>query len=179
MAGILLLLLVEGDDDERFFKRVIIPILDNTRYEIRIWKYKQEKKEKIDGFLLTASKIGIYLLFHDIDAEPCLVSKRNKVIKNFSNADLKKVVIVISEIESWYLSGVNLEICKKMGICKFLPETNSCSKEQFIQLIPRNMSKVEFMSNMLDSFDIELGKKRNKSLKYFFEKIEKLNLIKC
>jgi hypothetical protein len=178
LVGRLLLLLVEGDDDERFFKRVIIPIFDCINYDIRIWKYRQEKKEKTEKFLLTASKMGTYLLFQDIDSEPCFVVKRNKVGKNFSTINIKNIIIVISEIESWYLSGIDMENCKKIGICKFPPDTNSCSKEQFYKLIPKEMPKIEFMNNLLNVFDVEIGKKRNTSFGYFIKKAEKLNLLK-
>jgi hypothetical protein len=106
------------------------------------------------------------------------IKKKNKVINNFSGIDSKKVVIVVSEIESWYLSGVNIENCRKMKICKFLPDTNCCTKEQFIQLIPEDVPKIEFMNDMLDVFDTELGKKRNKSFKYFMDKFVCLNLTR-
>lgn len=46
-----LFILIEGDDDERFFNRIIRPMFDETYDSIFLWKYAQKKGEKIRNFL--------------------------------------------------------------------------------------------------------------------------------
>jgi len=43
MPDKLLYILLEGDDDERFFKKIVKPLLQRRYSTIKCWKYSQKK----------------------------------------------------------------------------------------------------------------------------------------
>ncbi len=81
------------------------------------------------------------------------------------------MVVVAKEIESWYLAGIPDDQCRKHRIKK-PPRTCDVSKEQFNKLVPKRMTRIEFMQYILDCYCIETGKKTNASLRYLFKKLE-------
>ena len=84
-----------------------------------------------------------------------------------------RVLIVCKEIESWYLAGLTDNDCKKMGIADSLNDTDHLSKEQFLGLMPgRFGSKTDFMLAILQVFDHETARARNRSFRYFIQKYE-------
>ncbi len=63
-----LYLFVEGEDDERFFKSIIIPKLQRTYYAIIPIPYAQDKKEKTDHFIKSIKSMKAdYIYVTDID----------------------------------------------------------------------------------------------------------------
>ena len=83
-----------------------------------------------------------------------------------------KIVIVIKEIESWYLAGLDEKQCKELGIKSF-QETNDITKEQFNSVIPTKYdSRIDFMAEILKRFSIETAKSKNNSFQYFIEKLQ-------
>ena len=42
--GSKLFIFIEGDDDERFFNRIIIPMFEKKYDKVQLWKYAQKKK---------------------------------------------------------------------------------------------------------------------------------------
>ena len=110
-----LYLLLEGDDDERFAQRVIIPALKSHYDYIQPWQYAQQKTEKINAFLRSIKKMGAsYFLLADIDAHECFPAKKDALLEAFTELESTHVFIVISEIESWYLAGVPKD--NKLGV---------------------------------------------------------------
>ena len=101
-----LYLLVEGDDDARFVDRVVIPRL-RSRYDfVQSWKFAQERRKKVNAFLKSIKAMGAeYLLLADINAHPCFPKKRTALQEAFPELEGGKTVIVVREIESWYLAG--------------------------------------------------------------------------
>lgn len=174
----MLFLLIEGNDDERFLKGVILPIFKNKNLIIRTWKYQQEKIEKTQGFIKSACSMGgQYFFFSDLDCAICKTHKRQKIAESISGLDLSKIVLVCIEIESWYLSGIGMGDCRKLGLNTFLPNTNTLNKEQFNQMIPKNMPRSEFFREIINRFDIKTARLRNKSFNYFMDILEKQDLV--
>jgi len=78
---------------------------------------------------------------------------------------------VRKEIESWYLAILDDGKCKEFGVPSF--RTDDVTKEQFNGLIPKKFdSGIDFMREILKSFDIEIAKRKNRSFKYFAEKYD-------
>ena len=46
-----LFILIEGDDDERFFEKIINPLLDEKYDSITLWKYSQETNKRINNII--------------------------------------------------------------------------------------------------------------------------------
>jgi len=70
----------------------------------------------------------------------------------------------VTEIEAWYLSGVNIETCTiKLSSTRNIPNnTNQVTKETFESYFER-LNSLEAKLEIVECFDIELAKSRNDS----------------
>ncbi|URZ15816.1 hypothetical protein [Clostridium felsineum] len=163
-----MIIFVEGPDDERFYKWYF-------KNKVKIIPYATEKKEKINNYIKSIKKIDYmdYIFTCDIDSVN-LSEKKKLILKTFSNCDEDKIIVSIAEIESWYLAGLNKENSKKMKI-KYFSNTDNITKEKFNNIIPKKYSsRLSFMIEILENFDLEEGVRKNKTLYYFHDFIRKL-----
>ena len=110
-----------------------------------------------------------YLFLTDIDECDSITNRKQKVCAKYNGLDENNVLIVIKEIEGWYLAGLNDICCRKMGIQNHL-STNHISKEDFDKLIPRKYSsRLDFMVEILKCFCHQTGKQKNDSFKYLLD----------
>jgi len=160
--------LVEGKDDERFFKRVITPLLEKQYDFVDIYKYSQAKDKKIRGFINSIQCMKAkYVYITDNDCVKCYKTQVKSVLDKHDCIDVNDIVVVIQEIESWYLAGLDKLSCKKLGI-KDCVSTIDVTKEDFDRLKPKKFdSRTDFMQEVLKYFDIDTGKHKNASFKYF------------
>ncbi len=163
--------LVEGNDDERFFKNVIKPLLINKYEQIKIWQHAQKSTETQKRFLKSLEAMGAdYIYVVDIDNLASVNEKKNKITTRLEELNPGKILVVIKEIEGWYLAGIDKKGSAKIGL-KYISETNELYKEDFNQLMPKHFdSRIDFMQELIKSFSIETGKAKNDSLNYFFRK---------
>lgn len=168
----LLYIFLEGDNDELFFRKIIIPKLEKKYYSIVIYQYAREKKSKIKEFIKSINSMkSEYIFICDFNDSPCNSSKKEKIKNKIRNINLDKIFIVKKEIESWYLAGLSNYNFKKFKI-KPLTLTNKISKEQFNNLIPKKFdSRIDFLLETLNLFSIKIAKQRNNSFDYFHKKI--------
>lgn len=167
---------VEGDDDERFFQEILLPVLKKKHNEVKIVKYAQKSKkfDYLEKFIHSILSMGNdYFFVIDINNSPCVTAKKQEIQNKLKNIDRDKILVVIKEIESWYLAGLDMDSAKNLGIKKIPKTTENITKEQFYNLIPQNFSRIDFMREVLKNFSIQTAKQKNKSLKYCIEKIEK------
>jgi len=169
----LLFIWVEGDDDERFFNGILSPKLQRKYGTIKIIRYAKMKKEKVDNFIRSIKAMGAeYIYLTDINDSPCVTAKKEEMQKKYQNIDKDKIIVVIREIESWYLAGLDNKACKQLKIKNFA-NTDNVTKEKFNALIPeRFTSRIDFMSEILKNFSIEIAKQKNNSFQYFVEKYD-------
>jgi len=161
--------LLEGNDDERFFERVIKPIFENTYDFVRPWQYAQKQTRKVKNFLQSINKMdSVYFFLCDINRSPCVTAKKNEIVCMYaSRIDVNNVIIVVKEIESWYLAGLDDKARKELGIRTFR-KTDNITKEQFNSLIPKKFdSRIDFMIEILKRFSLETAIHKNKSFNYF------------
>jgi hypothetical protein len=78
------------------------------------------------------------------------------------------MIIAIKEIESWYMAGISAVMNNSLQARIY--NTNSLTKEQFNNLIPRGVPRVQFMQRILDSFDMQEAYRRNDSFAYLGRK---------
>ena len=175
MSYRLLYIFVEGDDDERFFNTIAKPSLDGNNYWVEVRKYREGTPRWVNKFIRSIKSmrgnIGAdYIFTGDIDEVPCVTEKKENLKREYKRIEKNRIIIIIKEIESWYLAGVDESYCKRLRI-PFKNHTNDICKEDFCSLVPRRFdSKVDFMVETLKSFNITLAKTRNKSLRYFADK---------
>ena len=171
-----LYIFVEGDDDERFFQEILIPRLQEKNNDIKIIKYAQKSKkfEYLEKFIRSVQSIGDYIYVTDINNSRCVTAKKQEIQNKLRNIDINKILVVIKEIESWYLAGLDNKSLKTLGIKKKIPNnTETITKEQFYSLIPKKFSsRIDFMREVLKNFSIEIAKQKNKSFRFFIEKYD-------
>lgn len=170
-----LYIFVEGEDDERFFDKIIRFKLSSKYNSINIIKYAKMKKDKVNNFIISIKKMNAdYIFAHDIDNTVSTTSKKSEIKHMLKNIDEDKIFIVIKEIESWYLAGLNNEKCQMLKI-PIIKNTDEITKESFNSIIPDNFdSRIAFMIEILKNFSIKVAIQKNKSFKYF---IDQMNII--
>ncbi|MDE0142686.1 MAG: hypothetical protein OXI80_04030 [Caldilineaceae bacterium] len=181
-----LFVLVEGEDDERFFESVARPVFENLYDFVQLWQYSQRKKAKVNSFLnsirpMQASGEADLVIVADLDESPCVTDRKERIQNSYRSLSAgtgsltrfrssTRVLIVRREIESWYLAGLNDEECKRIGILSPISNTDHVAKEQFLSLMPNKFAaKAEFMLEILKVFDHETARTKNESFNYFMQ----------
>ncbi|HDS62592.1 MAG TPA: hypothetical protein ENN52_00365 [Methanofollis liminatans] len=166
-----LYVLLEGPDDERFFSRIVRPLFAERGYEVRIWKYACEKRQLTINLIHAVRKGGhAYIFVRDLDRTPYARLRVQETLERFGHAmDAEMVVVVVPEIEGWYLAGVSEATASRLGVCVPSWRTDRITKEVFRSLIPRGISRIEFMQAILEDYDLALARKKNRSFRYFMD----------
>ena len=162
---------MEGEDDERFFDRIIKTELSKKHSKVKVFKYAQNTRPTLEKFVTTLKKSGTaYIFFSDMDRVTCY-TKKKEVIKSkiIKNIDSTRIIIVKTEIESWYLAGLNRHDAASLNIQHF-SNTGDITKEDFARICDKYTSRIDCMANILEKFSINVAKKQNQSFKYFCDK---------
>ena len=169
---------VEGNDDELFFETVIRPrVRPRFDHVYPVIQYSQKTTRSIDGFLrsiqsMRQQSIDVdYLFLCDINDAPCVTAKKEQVMQTYKLLESEKVIVVIHEVESWYLAGLDENGCKRLGI-RNLDDTSAVSKEQFNQMIPQRVpARAIFLQQILEYFSLEVAKQKNTSFRYLCQRL--------
>ena len=166
-----LYIFVEGEDDVRFFGRIMKPLFVSRYDSVEILPYASIKRFKVNNFLKSLAEMkNDYIFVADIDTERSVRDKKQLLYHWFSNINGNNIVIVIMEIESWYYAGLSLEALLKFGLPS-LPSTDGLTKEDFNALIPPSFdSRIDFMFEILKSFSPVTAVRNNRSFKFVFER---------
>jgi len=166
-----LFILVEGEDDVRFFGRIIKPLFVSRYESIEIIPYACTKREKVNNFLKSIRQMNNdYIFVADIDTERSVRDKKQLLYFHFNNITGHSIVIVIKEIESWYYAGLSAISARDLGVEERL-STDQMFKEEFNQLMPRHFdSRIDFMFEILKSFSLETAVLKNRSFNFFVER---------
>ena len=112
-----LFILVEGEDDVRFFGRIIKPLLITHYDTVEIIPYASIKRTKVDNFLKSIRLMNNdYIFVADIDAEQSVRAKKQVLYSHFSHIDGGSIIVVIKEIESWYYAGLTHESAQSLDV---------------------------------------------------------------
>ena len=172
MAYRRIFILVEGDDDERFFDRVISPLYEQICDHVHLWKYSQQKLKKVNGFLNSIDAMQAdYIFVADMDDSPCVTAKKEQIKSQFKKLSENRILVVCREIESWYLAGLNDDSRRQIKIRRSYNNTDRISKEQFDRMMPQKfVSRIDFMQEIMKLFDRETALSKNTSFEYFMQK---------
>ncbi|MDI6767778.1 MAG: hypothetical protein QME52_13235, partial [Bacteroidota bacterium] len=111
---------VEGADDVRFFERIIEPKLQQKYNFVKTSPYANLKKEKVGNFLNSIKAMGSdYIFLTDINGSFCVPAKKQEIQNKFRDVDEDKIIVVIKEIESWYLAGLDKKVERKFKLRTF------------------------------------------------------------
>ncbi len=176
MAYKRLFIFVEGDDDLRFFENVIQPTLKDNYDLIDLIKYAHLKPKKVSTYVTsiismnTSNYFADYIFVADINSKPCISARKQGLQRQYHNLEADKIRVVIAEIESWYLAGLDNVSCKKLKI-QSVRTTDSTTKERFEGLMEGKFdSRRDFMVEVLKYFSIDVAKEKNSSFRYFADK---------
>lgn len=168
-----LYIFVEGNDDELFFKKIVVPFFLNQYNDVEIFKYAQWKRTKVELFLQSIITLNYdYIFTADIDLVETPKLKKKIIRERFDNVQFNKIMIVIKEIESWYLAGLTDSASENMKLS--IPDTtNEITKEDFNAICHTTFhSRIDFMYELLKVFDASTAQGRNESFKYFMEEYD-------
>lgn len=88
----------------------------------------------------------------------------------FEWVDFANCIVVVKEIESWYLAGIDEDKGMSLRI-KYFENTNELTKEKFVELKPGNYrTLLSFKKELLKHFSIRTACKKNDSFGYFAKK---------
>jgi hypothetical protein len=171
MTSRTLYVLLEGNDDERFFRTLLTPHLERRYHRVKFWKYAREKRKHTLKFIRSLRRMEVDFLFvRDIDTAPSVKAKKQEIEAVYEDSiPDRALVIVVTEIESWYMAGVDPGYLSRHGIRLGDGFTDYLTKEMFNHLIPPWMSRIEFLNEILEHFTLERGVSRNHSFRYFVE----------
>ncbi|MGA3315288.1 MAG: hypothetical protein ABSC64_02485 [Candidatus Korobacteraceae bacterium] len=174
-----LVIFVEGPDDKRFCERIIQPRCNKYK-SVQIRRHASlPTKQIVNEIKFVKSRNYDYAFVVDINDEPCVTSKKQKKEQEIGGLDSSKIIVVIKEIESWYLAGLDDTNCKKFGIPS-PNHTNTTTKEMFNDRFKPRLSKKghfpdtlerrRLLGEILDCFDEETALSKNDSFDYFLRK---------
>ena len=174
----MLLILVEGRDDVRFFSNLIVPFLLQQYDHVQLKQYSEDTRKKVNGFLNDIDAMnkseGVqaeYIFVTDLNSSPCVSQRKERTATTFRRVTADRILVVCREIESWYLAGLDDNECQRLGIPTDWNNTDHLSKEQFLRLMPQSYtSKAEFMLEILHLFDHETARAGNRSFSCFTQK---------
>lgn len=175
-----LYIFVEGVDDERFVNTVIQPLICHQFMGIYVIKYAHMSEKKVRNYLRTIKMHGSSCLYlRDLDLEDCVVRRRDITVKEYDALDVRDVVIVAPEIEAWYLAGVTNDTCRRLRL-KWRDRTDDITKEKFDSLIPERFdgARVDFMTELLKGYSLELAAGRNASFAYLVRRLHLLDAVR-
>ncbi len=163
-----LFILVEGEDDVRFFGRIVKPLFVSRYDSVEIVPYASVKREKVSRFIKSIRLMNNdYIFVSDIDAERSVADKKQILYYRYSEVDGKSIIVVIQEIESWYLAGLPDQDAHRLGV-KPSPATDAVTKEDFNSMIPGKFnSRIDFMFEILKYFSLSDATLKNRSLSFF------------
>jgi hypothetical protein len=94
-----------------------------------------------------------------------LRSKKEALLQKFTQLDDRRALIVVREIESWYLAGLADNNPLRVRVPA---DTSEITKEQFNGTMPKNLdSRIDYTLEVLKLFDTGTATGRNPSFHYF------------
>ena len=167
-------LFVEGDDDERFFQRIILPFFEKRYDNVKIVTYAKLKKEKLEGFVRSVQSIpgADYLVVRDLDRHPCVTAAKKSLRQRCPEAEPERIQVVKTEIESWYCAGIPDDDPNwgSLAIAK-VSDTEPITKENCLAAMSVGGPTVlPVLLSILERFDRRRAASRNRSFRYFLDK---------
>lgn len=166
-----LYIFVEGNDDERFFLSVIVPLFAKYYSNVEVLKYAQWKKKKVNMFIQSIETLRFdYIFVRDFDEASSIKDKIKEIVERYDALNTEAVNIVVAEIESWYLAGISNTDSDKIRISRFT-NTDSIVKEDFNNIFNGIFrSRIDFMKELLKAFSLKTAMNKNASFSFFMDK---------
>lgn len=169
----LLYVLCEGDDDERFFDRVVQPRLSYSEQEVRYFQYAQYPYEDVRNLLHSIRDMrgsGIdaeYFFLRDFDRAPCKESRFEEIDRNYDDlVSRDQTFLVVQMIESWYVAGLENQHPVSM-LDDAPPQTDKLVKQDLENMMAEDADRFDVLQEILKHFDLDRARYKNNSFEYF------------
>ena len=139
---------------------------------LEIYQYAQKRFADVRRYIrsIDLTPGADYLFIADFDQGPCVTLRKSRLMTEYDNLDALRIVIVKTEIESWYLAGLDSHSCVDLRI-QTLRDTNDVTKEQFDNIkSPHFEDRADFILEVLSRYDTETARDRNASFDYALDK---------
>jgi hypothetical protein len=167
--------LVEGRDDREFFIAVVKPRLEQAYDHVEVWEYARATIDRRRKYIKSVKAMNAdYLFVADINSSPCITERKEGLVSSHGGMiDADRMVIVVREIESWYVAGMEDRTCQELGITDLL-HAETVTKEELRAVMPKRFggSAVDFMAEMLREFRVERARNRSRSFCYMMDLLE-------
>jgi hypothetical protein len=111
-----------------------------------------------------------YIFLRDMDMAACVTLQKERTQEIYTELDGNRLIIVRTEIESWYLAGLDESKQNKLKI-PIYNHTDNVTKEQLDSLKPKPfVSRIDFMIEILKHYSVDTAQNQNTSFNYFFSK---------
>lgn len=163
---------VEGDDDERFARTVLVPLVVDRFDFVMIQKYACMKIEKVKSFLTAIQAMKAHAVFlGDLDNSPDPPSRAQALRTKYGVPSEFPVFVVCRSVEGWYLAGLPDLTDRKMWLHGPV-DVNTLHKEYFNSGMPRRFrSRIDFLVELLERFDDAVATARSASYLYARKKL--------
>lgn len=154
---------VEGAKDEAFFNRIC------GQEFIKLIPYAKKKKEYVDNYIKSIKNMpdSNYILIADTDTKEKSLAQ-GEILDTFKQCDIDHLSMVICEIESWLVAGLDSKTCQKNKI-RYERNTEGITKETFNNYFPEEEPYGKIIE-LLAYFKSMEAITRNQSFKEFYEK---------
>lgn len=169
-----LAILIEGNREEDFIRRIVEPIMIEVEKYCEVITYKFPKVPKHINEIYVRTVLDMnddILCLTDITGFRSKRDKKERVQQDHvGNIGDDKVIVIIREIESWYLAGVSRSCCRRLRI-DYYHVTDNIGKEEFHEIIAKSKFKPRWVCclEMLRNYDVTLAKQKNRSFNCFYD----------
>lgn len=156
--------------DKTFFERIVTPKLEEKYKVVKIITYTGLKKSVLEATVNNITKRGApYIFSADMDNPVCYTKKKDAILRRVK-VDPKKIIIVKSEIESWYVAGLKQSDAKTLRVV-YHTNTESVTKEILDRMRPPFfLTRHAYMQEILRRYSLKTAKENNPSFAYFCNK---------
>jgi hypothetical protein len=169
-----LFILVEGDNDERFVRAVVVPNLPKRYDEIVVFKCAEEKDPVVDAVIDVAQQMGAdYICLIDLDDCPCVTRAKDDAVRKYPHVERERIAVAKLEIEGWYLAGLTKKTAVSVGLEESwgTGQVEDVTKERFRALRPtRYAAETAFRVEILKNFERRAAMRRSPSFAHFARK---------
>ena len=156
-----------------FFDEVMRPLLEAQFDWVEVVQYAQKPPTWRGSYIrsIRSMQDASYIYVADQNASTaCVTAKKTEVRDEVSDVEDDRLMVVVLEIEGWYLAGLDGEHSARLEIAEYA-NTDKITKERFDGLQPtRFESKLDFVLEVLDCFSVETARAKNASFDYFCRK---------
>ncbi len=170
---------VEGKDDQVFIEYVVKPLcrLYDVAFSGTV-QCSQTDPKKIASFVHNTIRDGsicFFLADQDSLQYHTLEQRLRSIYQKYQLPSSTHLVVVIEEIESWYIAGLSHYWYKELQLGSYHQTTNTLTKEMFNHLFQTTRlargGRASLLPYLLHRFDPDIACERNSSFQYFYKKL--------